>query len=186
LFTAGAHGRPLVRPPLPFIGAAPTTALGAGTLHSATKLSEGWAAMSRIRTRGFTLIELMIAVAIIGILVAVAYPSYQGQIRKANRSAAQQFMLDVATREQQMLMDLRQYIAVTATANFPNTPTAGSPGLNLSVPPKASSNYSFAVTVDNAASPPTFTVTATATGAQAVDGDLALDAAGTKSPATKW
>ena len=57
--------------------------------------------MSRNRVRGFTLIELMIAVAIIGILVAVAYPSYQGQVRKANRAAAQQFMLDVAMREQQ-------------------------------------------------------------------------------------
>jgi len=142
--------------------------------------------MSRHRTSGFTLIEMMIAVAIIGILVAVAYPSYQGQIRKANRAAAQQFMLAVATREQQMLMDLRQYVAVTATANFPNAPTAGSPGLNLEVPPKASGNYSFVVTVDNAASPPTFTVSATATGAQSVDGNLALLANGTKTPANKW
>jgi type IV pilus assembly protein PilE len=142
--------------------------------------------MSRMRTRGFTLIEVMIAVAIIGILVAVAYPSYQGQIRKANRSAAQQFMLDVATRQQQMMMDLRQYIAVTGTANFPNAPTAASPGLNLVVPPKASGNYSFAVTANNGASPPTFTVTATPTGAQAVDGTLTLNAAGTKTPADKW
>jgi type IV pilus assembly protein PilE len=141
--------------------------------------------MSRIRTRGFTLIELMIAVAIIGILVAVAYPSYQGQIRKSNRSAAQQFMLDVATREQQMMMDLRQYIAVGATANFPNAPTAASPGLNLAVPPKASGNYSFVVTTP-VASPPNFIVTATPLGSQTVDGVLTLDAAGTKSPANKW
>ena len=142
--------------------------------------------MSRNRVRGFTLIELMIAVAIIGILVAVAYPSYQGQMRKANRAAAQGFMLDVATRQQQMLMDLRQYIDVTATANFPNTPTAASPGLNLSVPPKASANYDFAVDADNTVSPPTFIITATAKGAQAPDGDITLNAAGTKTPATKW
>jgi type IV pilus assembly protein PilE len=85
-----------------------------------------------------------------------------------------------------MMMDLRQYIAVTATANFPNAPTAGSPGLNLVVPPKASGNYAFAVTANNGVSPPTFTVTATPTGAQAVDGTLTLNAAGTKTPANKW
>ena len=130
------------------------------------------------RSRGFTLIEVMIAVAIIGILVAVAYPSYMGQVRKANRSAAEQFMLDVATREQQMLLDLRQYVAVTSNADFSSAPTTG---INLSVPDKASANYSFTVTVSNTATPPTFTITGTATGKQAVDGCLTLDQAGTKT-----
>ena len=142
--------------------------------------------MSRNRVRGFTLIELMIAVAIIGILVAVAYPSYQGQIRKANRAAAKQFMLDVATREQQMLMDLRQYIAVTATANFPNTPTAAQPWAEPFGAAEGVEQLLLRRHGDNAASPPTFTITATATGAQAVDGDLTLNADGTKTPASKW
>jgi type IV pilus assembly protein PilE len=137
------------------------------------------------RSRGFTLIEVMIAVAIIGVLAAVAYPSYLGQVRKANRSAAQQFMLDVATREQQMLMDRNGYVAVTATANFPNAPTASSPGLNLAVPDNASANYSFAVTL-TAGPPPGFTITATATGKQVQDGDLTLKSDGTKSPSSKW
>ncbi|MBL8473332.1 MAG: prepilin-type N-terminal cleavage/methylation domain-containing protein [Rhodocyclaceae bacterium] len=136
--------------------------------------------------RGFTLIELMIAVAVIGVIAAIAYPNYSQYVLRSNRSAAQQFMMDVAAREQQLLLDLRQYVAVAASADFPNGPTAGSPGLNLGVPSTTSGKYTFAVTVNNAATPPTFTVTATATGSQTSDGNLTLDASGTKSPSNKW
>ena len=138
--------------------------------------------------RGFTLIELMITVAVIGVLAAIAYPSYQDQVRKANRSAAQQFMLDVATREQQLLLDLRGYVAVTATANFPNAPSAGSAGINLTVPTTASARYNFVVAVNNGASPPTFTITGTpiSGSSQAVDGALTLDHTGAKTPTSKW
>jgi type IV pilus assembly protein PilE len=144
--------------------------------------------MGMHRRRGFTLIELMVAVAVIGVLAAIAYPSYLGQVRKANRSAAQQFMLDVATREQQLMLDNRGYVAVTATANFPNAPSAGSPGINLTVPPAASAKYNFVAGVNNGASPPTFTITGTpiAGSSQASDGALTLDQSGVKLPANKW
>ena len=59
--------------------------------------------------RGFTLIELMIVVAIVGILAAVAYPSYQDHVRKGNRAAAQAFMMEVAQRQQQYLLNNRSY-----------------------------------------------------------------------------
>ena len=58
---------------------------------------------------GFTLIELMIVVAIIGILAAVAYPSYQDHVRKGNRAAAQAFMMEVAQRQQNHLLNNRSY-----------------------------------------------------------------------------
>ena len=63
------------------------------------------------KDKGFTLIELMIVVAIVGILAAVAYPSYQDHVRKGNRAAAQAFMMEVAQRQQNYLLNNRSYAA---------------------------------------------------------------------------
>lgn len=123
---------------------------------------------------GFTLTELLTVVVIIGILAAVAYPSYQNYIIRANRSAAQQFMLDIANREEQYMLDARVYTA-----------TIGAGGLALTTPAQLTSRYTFAVAL-NAGPPPAYTITATAIGPQAGDGALTLASDGTKAPADKW
>lgn len=126
------------------------------------------------RQGGFTLIELMITVVIIGILAAIAYPSYSNYVVRGNRSLAQQFMMSIANKQEQYLLDARAYTA-----------TIGTGGLNLTAPSELTGKYSFSVTLQSGP-PPGYTITATAAGAQLSDGDLTLTSAGVKSPADKW
>jgi type IV pilus assembly protein PilE len=128
-----------------------------------------------LRAGGFTLIELMVVITIIAILAAVAYPAYQDQLRKGRRAAAQAFLVDVASRQQQYLLDARSY-AVGGGAIA---------ALNLNVPPEVATFYTVAVTPAAATVPPTYQLQATpvASSAQALDGTLTLDQDGARTRA---
>ena len=122
------------------------------------------------KARGFTLIEIVITVAIVGILVAIAVPSYQGQLRKGRRAEAQAFITQVAQKEQQYLLDARQYA----------TGTTALADLSLTPPTTVSDHYT--VTVAPGATTPSFTITATATSSvQTPDGNLTLTHTGAKT-----
>ena len=142
-------------------------------IHGMTFSGKGGLALPG-RARGVTLIELMVVVVIIGILAAIGYPSYQNYYIRANRSSAQQFMMNIANREEQYLLDARTYTA-----------TIGTGGLGLTAPSGLSTRYTFAVAL-TAGPPPGYTITATAIGVQASDGNLTLSSDGTKAPAAKW
>ena len=126
------------------------------------------------KQNGFTLIELMITVTIVGILAAVAYPSYTSYIIKGNRAAAQAQMLDIANRQQQFMLANRAY------ATKAQLTTSG-----YALPIEVSTRYSYNITVGTGAVPD-YLITFTAIGSQASDGDITLNSEGVKAPSEKW
>jgi len=127
---------------------------------------------------GFTLIELMMVVAIVAILLAIALPAYQNQMIKGRRAAAQSEMMEIANKQQQFLLANRAY-ATTVVDN------ASMPELSYSLPDEVKANYTLGITVDNTARP-IYTLKFTAIGNQASDDDLTITSEGVKEPPEKW
>lgn len=139
------------------------------------------------RQNGFTLIEAMIAVALIGILLAVGLPSYRWVIKEGNRSAAKQMMAKIVLRQALYLEYARAY-----------NDNLGPSGLNLrekgwdcSAP--ACENANFSISIENVCEsacdglnflvPRSFTIRATAkpSGTNAGEEDLTIDQAGRRT-----
>ena len=80
--------------------------------------------MKRTAARGFTLIELMIAAAVIGILLAIAVPNYQDYIRKASRSAAQSELIELAAMQEKIFLNSSAY-ALNVTTAYNGSSTGG-------------------------------------------------------------
>ncbi len=111
--------------------------------------------------RGFTLIEMLITVLVIGLLTAVALPAYTSYMVKARRASAQSFIVNVLGAEQRTLLDQRSFSAALSA-------------IGAVTPDDVASYYTFTARV----SAPNGTVPADAD-------DLALDALITASlPAT--
>ena len=118
--------------------------------------------------RGFTLIELMIVVAIVGILAAIAYPSYQDYVRRAARADAQADMLELAQWMERRFTTANSYAFVNAP--FDQSPRTGAP------------RYGIAIAVS--ANGLEYTITATPAGAQVGDlcGAMTVDQLGATTP----
>lgn len=131
-------------------------------------------AAAQQRNTGFTLIELMITVAVVAILAAIAYPSYGAYLRTSRRAQAMQTLMNIASRQQQYLLDTRTYAGTLDT-------------LQVTVEPSITSSYSFTMAV-GADTVPSFTVTAAPLGAQAADscGSVSLAHTGVKAPTACW
>jgi type IV pilus assembly protein PilE len=135
--------------------------------------------------KGFTLIEVMVVVVVIAILAAIAYPSYQAYIIRANRSAAQQLMLAIASRQEQHMLDARTYTATIGPGGL----NVAQDGWDCTSTPTQCTTGRYTVTSPLVAGPPpgyTITATPVAGTAQASDGVLTLNNLGAKTPADKW
>jgi type IV pilus assembly protein PilE len=135
---------------------------------------------TQARAGGFTLVELMITVAIIAILAAIGYPMYTNQVIKGNRAAAKAFMVAVANREQQYLLDARTYAEVTGNTQFQTV-------LNMAAPTEVTNIYDVSVAYVGG-NPRTFLISAVpkTTGVNKNDGTMTLDNTGAKTPAANW
>lgn len=118
---------------------------------------------------GFTLIELMVVVAIIGILASIAYPSYVDYVRKAKRSQAKADLVEYAQLLERFHTANNTYVGFT----LPVTQSPRETG--------STANYTLAL--NPAATQSTFTIVATATGSQVQDacGNLGINQAGAKT-----
>ena len=67
-------------------------------------------------TRGFTLIELMIVIVIVGILFAIALPSYQSSVLRGHRADAQGILMDISAREERFMAQNNTYTTDINTA----------------------------------------------------------------------
>ncbi len=99
------------------------------------------------KTEGFTLIELMIVVAIIGILAAIAIPNFLNYQCKSKQSEAKQSLGTIAKNQEAYFAEHDGYADTTAKLGFE---VKGD-----------TQRYTYSIVRDNAATPPTYTATAT-------------------------
>lgn len=149
--------------------------------------------ISQNRRRGFTLVELMITVAVVAILAAIALPSYTQYIRRSDRTVVKSTMIDLIARQEGYNLDHKRYATTFAKLGFSSGAQYVDRQGNLSATSTSSSIYqaslqgnpgSSSCPPGGSASAAGFTIAMVPIGAQAADtgcGTLCLSSAGIRS-----
>lgn len=120
--------------------------------------------VSRRRTRGITLIELMIVVVIVGILAAIAYPSYRQYVQRAKRTEAMSALLQVATNQERVYLNTNSYTSDMTDLGFGSDPYITETGTYrvdvVGDPDTYTATATYLVGDDEAGKCLTFTITA--------------------------
>jgi type IV pilus assembly protein PilE len=133
--------------------------------------------MPRRSQHGMSLMELMIVVAIVGILGTIAVSSYRGQMLRSNRVDATATLLQVQVAQEKFFLQNNRY---ATSAEFVLAPAAGGLGFAATT---AGGHYTLVLSRPTVT---TYTITATPAGAQADDSDctaFTIDESGTRTPA---
>ena len=123
------------------------------------------------KSAGFTLIELMIVVAIIGIIAAIAYPSYQDQVRKSKRTDGHSKIMDAMARQERYYSENNTYTDDMTDLGYDADPVDSDEG-HYKIDGAACAGKTIAQCV---------ILTADAQGGQETDGDLTLDSTNAKT-----
>jgi type IV pilus assembly protein PilE len=115
------------------------------------------------KNTGFTLIELMVAVAILAIIVALAYPSYLESIRKSRRADAKTALLDLATRQERFFSVNSIYTSNPVNLGY----SSATPSFPIDVLVSSRAYYALSVTLPSPAA--SFSISATPKGDQLQD-----------------
>jgi len=140
--------------------------------------------MKRHRMRGFTLIEIMIVVAIVGILAAIAYPSYRDAILKGRRAAGRAALAELLQQQERYMTQNNAYLQFTNSGGTTTPSSAASTfkvysGDNASSPQywlSADTSCSSSSTVKDCV-----TLTATPTQLDPKVGNISITSTGIKS-----
>ena len=137
--------------------------------------------LGKPQSKGITLIELMIVIAIVAILATVGYPLYQSQMRATKRSDGQAKLMQIMQAQQKFYSNNSRYTAsLVAELNFTDAgggAVASDEGAYIITAGACPSGDPIAECVE---------LTAVGQGAQAADGDLTYNSLNQKTPVNKW